>query len=78
RLDRSSFTALCPALCLTAIYYLAMRGLMGIQTVLLMDYGLGLAELGIASTLYSTVASSIAVLLGGWMARRFGAWRCLL
>ncbi|MGN2437062.1 MFS transporter [Pseudomonas syringae] len=78
KLDRSSFTALWPALCLTAIYYLAMRGLMAIQTVLLMDNGMSLAQLGLASTLYSTVASAIGVLLGGWMARRFGAWRCLL
>ncbi|MEF9898130.1 MAG: MFS transporter [Pseudomonas sp.] len=78
RLDRSSFTALWPALCLTAIYYLAMRGLMAVQTVLLLDQGLSLGDLGLASTLYSTVASAIGVVLGGWMAKRFGAWRCLL
>ncbi|MGY2290553.1 MFS transporter [Pseudomonas sp. SDO528_S397] len=78
RLDRSSVTALWPALCLTAIYYLAMRGLMAVQTVLLLDQGLSLSDLGLATTLYSTVASAFGVVLGGWMARRFGAWRCLL
>ncbi len=78
RLDRDSFTALWPALCLTAIYYLAMRGLMAVQTVLLLDQGLSLADLGLASTLYSTLASGLGVVLGGWMAKRFGAWRCLL
>ncbi|MBX8573678.1 MFS transporter [Pseudomonas cichorii] len=78
KLDLSSFTALWPALCLTAIYYLAMRGLMAVQTVLLLDQGLSLGDLGFVTTLYGTLASAIGVLLGGWMARRFGAWRCLL
>ncbi|MFJ4142892.1 MFS transporter [Pseudomonas sp. NPDC089734] len=78
RLNLSSFTALWPALCLTAIYYLAMRGLMAIQTVLLLDQGLGLEDLGLVSTLYGTLASALGVLIGGWMAKRFGAWRCLL
>lgn len=78
RLDLSSFTALWPALCLTAIYYLAMRGLMAVQTVLLLDQGLSLADLGFVTALYGTVASAIGVFLGGWMARRFGAWHCLL
>ncbi|MBX8499134.1 MFS transporter [Pseudomonas lijiangensis] len=78
RLDLSSFTALWPALCLTAIYYLAMRGLMAVQTVLLLDQGLNLGDLGFVTALYGTVASAIGVFLGGWMARRFGAWHCLL
>ncbi|AMB87601.1 MFS transporter [Pseudomonas agarici] len=78
RLDYGSITALWPALCLTAIYYLAMRGLMAVQTVLLLDQGLSLADLGLASTLYNTLASALGVVLGGWMAKRFGAWRCLL
>ncbi|NWB89994.1 MFS transporter [Pseudomonas agarici] len=78
RLDYGSVTALWPALCLTAIYYLAMRGLMAVQTVLLLDQGLSLADLGLASTLYNTLASALGVVLGGWMAKRFGAWRCLL
>ncbi|MDO7925494.1 MFS transporter [Pseudomonas sp. KFB-139] len=78
RLDLSSFTALWPALCLTAIYYLAMRGLMTVQTVLLLDQGLSLADLGFVTTLYGTLASALGVFLGGWLAKRFGAWRCLL
>ncbi|MEE4149490.1 MFS transporter [Pseudomonas viridiflava] len=78
RLNLSSFTALWPALCLTAIYYLAMRGLMTVQTVLLLDQGLGMSEMGLISTLYGTLASGTGIVLGGWMARRFGAWRCLM
>ncbi|MGE8357133.1 MAG: hypothetical protein ACN6N0_12160, partial [Microvirgula sp.] len=37
RLDLHSLRVLWPALALTAIYYLAMRGLLGLQTVLLVD-----------------------------------------
>lgn len=75
---RGSLRALWPALCLTALYYLAMRGLMAVQTVLLLDQGLSLSGLGLVTTLYGTLASGLGVLLGGWLAARLGAWRCLL
>ncbi|OLS64445.1 MFS transporter [Pseudomonas putida] len=78
RLDLGSLRALWPALCLVAIYYLAMRGLMAVQTVLLLDKGLAFERLGLVITLYGTVASGLGILLGSWMARRLGAWRCLL
>jgi len=78
RLDRQTLRALWPALCLVAIYYLAMRGLMAVQTVLLLDRGLEFGQLGMVTTLYGTVASGLGILLGSWMARRLGAWRCLL
>ncbi|MDN7670986.1 MFS transporter [Burkholderia oklahomensis] len=67
-----------PALALTAIYLVAMRGLMALQTVLLVDAGLGLSALGEVVTIYSTVASGVGIALGGWAMRRFGAWRCVL
>jgi MFS transporter, putative signal transducer len=78
RFDPSSLRTLWPALALTAIYYLAMRGLMALQTVLLVDQGLSLTELGEAITLFSTLASGLGVLIGGLLARRIGAWRSLL
>lgn len=78
RLDLGSLRALWPALCLVAIYYLAMRGLMAVQTVMLLDKGLAFERLGLVITLYGTVASGLGILLGSWMARRLGAWRCLL
>ncbi|MHA6195451.1 MFS transporter [Pseudomonas wadenswilerensis] len=78
RLDRGTLRALWPALCLVALYYLAMRGLMAVQTVLLLDKGLDFSRLGLVITLYGTVASGLGILVGSWMARRLGAWRCLL
>lgn len=78
RLDFGSLWALWPALCLVAIYYLAMRGLMAVQTVMLLDKGLAFERLGLVITLYGTVASGLGILLGSWMARRLGTWRCLL
>ncbi|MDR0280620.1 MAG: MFS transporter [Paucimonas sp.] len=78
RLDRDTLRALWPALCLAAIYYLAMRGLMAVQTVLLLDEGLAFEQLGLVITLYGTVASGLGILLGSWMARRLGAASCLL
>ncbi len=55
-----------------------MRGLMALQTVLLVDAGLSLSALGEAVTVYSTLASGIGIAIGGWAARRFGAWRGLV
>lgn len=70
--------ALWPALCLVAICYLAMRGVMAVQTVMLLDHGLDFSQLGLVITLYGTVASGLGILLGSWLARRLGPWRCLL
>jgi MFS transporter (putative signal transducer) len=78
RFDPAGVRLLWPALALTAIYYLAMRGLMALQTVLLVDQGLSLVALGQAITVFSTVASGLGVVLGGWFARRIGAARGLL
>ncbi|MHC6227396.1 MFS transporter [Pseudomonas sp. X10] len=78
RLGLSSIAGFWPALALTAVYYLAMRGLVAVQTVLLLDQGLALVDLGLASSVYGILASGIGVLLGGWLARRLGAWRVLL
>ena len=78
RLDRATLRALWPALCLVAIYYLAMRGVMAVQTVMLLDHGLDFSQLGLVITLYGTVASGLGILLGSWLARRLGPWRCLL
>lgn len=78
RLDRQTIKALWPALALVAIYYLAMRGLMAVQTVMLLDNGLDFSQLGLVTTLYGTLASGVGILLGSWMARRLGTWRCLL
>lgn len=78
RLDGQTLRALWPALCLAAIYYLAMRGLMAVQTVMLLDNGLDLSQLGLVTTLYGTLASGLGILIGSALARRLGAWRCLL
>ena len=78
RLDRATLHALWPVLCLVALYYLAMRGLMAVQTVLLLDRGLDFSRLGLVITLYGTLASGIGIVLGSWLARRLGARRCLL
>jgi MFS transporter (putative signal transducer) len=78
RLDLRSLRDLWPALALTAIYYLSIRGLMALQTVMLVDRGLSLTGLGEAIVIYSTVASGIGILLGGLLARRVGGVRSLL
>ncbi|GAB7528416.1 MFS transporter [Pseudomonas sp. 3A(2025)] len=78
RLDRQTIKALWPALALVAIYYLAMRGLMAVQTVMLLDNGLDFSQLGLVTTLYGTLASGVGIVLGSWMARRLGMWRCLM
>lgn len=78
RLDRATLRALWPALCLVAIYYLAMRGVMAVQTVMLLDKGLDFSRLGLVITLYGTVASGLGIVVGSWLARRLGPWRCLL
>ena len=78
RLDLSGLRSLWPALALTALYYLAMRGMLALQTVILVDQGLSLSALGQTIFTYSTIASGIGVLLGGWLARHLGPLRCLL
>lgn len=78
RFDPSGLRALWPALALTSIFYLAMRGIMSLEAVLLVDQGMGLAELGQALAFFSTVASGLGVVLGGVIARRIGAWRSLI
>ncbi|MCL9843554.1 MFS transporter [Ralstonia solanacearum] len=78
RLDWRNLRGIAPALTLTVLYLIAMRGLMALQTVLLVDAGLSLSALGEAVTVYSTLASGIGIAIGGWAARRFGAWRGLM
>ncbi len=66
------------ALTLSAIYLVTIRGLMALQTVLLIDAGLSLSALGEAIVAYSTLASGIGIMIGGWATRHFGAWRCIV
>ncbi len=72
RLDRATLRALWPALCLVAIYYLAMRGVMAVQTVMLLDKGLDFSRLGLVITLYGTVASGLGIVVGSWLAAALG------
>lgn len=77
RLGPDALGRLWPVLTLTAIFYLAMRGVMAVQTVILADQGYSLTRLGEIIMIYSTAASGAGVVLGGWLARRLGAWRSL-
>ncbi|MBA0169190.1 MFS transporter [Pectobacterium sp. CFBP8739] len=77
-LNRLTFKALWPVLAFTAIFYLAMRGMMALQTVMLIDRQLSLSQLGIVMTVYSTAVSGIGIVLANVLIRRMGALRCLL
>ncbi|WP_172966050.1 MFS transporter [Cupriavidus pauculus] len=58
-----------PGLCLAAVAYPAMRGMMALEAPLLMDAGLSLAEAGAALAVYGTGGSALGVVAGGWIAR---------
>ncbi|MCL6359949.1 MFS transporter [Pectobacterium polaris] len=77
-LNRLTFKALWPVLAFTAIFYLAMRGMMALQTVMLIDRQLSLSQLGIVMTVYSTAVSGVGIVLANILIRRMGALRCLL
>ncbi|GKV95000.1 MFS transporter [Pectobacterium aroidearum] len=77
-LNRLTFKALWPVLAFTAIFYLAMRGMMALQTVMLIDQKLSLSQLGMIMTVYSTVVSGVGIVLANVLIRRMGALRCLL
>ncbi|MFJ5378328.1 MFS transporter [Pectobacterium sp. CHL-2024] len=77
-LNRLTLKALWPVLAFTAIFYLAMRGMMALQTVMLIDRQLSLSQLGIVMTVYSTAVSGIGIVLANVLIRRMGALRCLL
>lgn len=77
-LNRLTFNALWPVLAFTAIFYLAMRGMMALQTVMLIDRQLSLSQLGIVMTVYSTAVSGVGIVLANVLIRRMGALRCLL
>ncbi|MDY4317348.1 MFS transporter [Pectobacterium actinidiae] len=77
-LNRLTFNALWPVLVFTAIFYLAMRGMMALQTVMLIDRQLSLSQLGIVMTVYSTAVSGVGIVLANVLIRRMGALRCLL
>ncbi|MCL6379441.1 MFS transporter [Pectobacterium brasiliense] len=77
-LNRLTFKALWPVLAFTAIFYLAMRGMMALQTVMLIDRQLSLSQLGIIMTVYSTAVSGVGIVLANVLIRRMGALRCLL
>ncbi|RUR93163.1 MFS transporter [Pectobacterium polaris] len=77
-LNRLTFKALWPVLAFTAIFYLAMRGMMALQTVMLIDRQLSLSQLGIVMTVYSTAVSGVGIVLANVLIRRVGALRCLL
>ncbi|ACT12483.1 MULTISPECIES: MFS transporter [Pectobacterium] len=77
-LNRLTFKVLWPVLAFTAIFYLAMRGMMALQTVMLIDQKLSLSQLGMIMTVYSTVVSGVGIVLANVLIRRMGALRCLL
>ncbi|MEI7246988.1 MFS transporter [Pectobacterium carotovorum] len=77
-LNRLTFKTLWPVLAFTAIFYLAMRGLMALQTVMLIDRQLSLSQLGLVMTVYSTAVSGVGIVLANVLIRRMGALRCLL
>ncbi|WP_233961925.1 MFS transporter [Pectobacterium versatile] len=77
-LNRLTFKTLWPVLAFTAIFYLAMRGMMALQTVMLIDKQLSLSQLGIVMTVYSTAVSGVGIVLANVLIRRMGALRCLL
>ncbi|MCU1787337.1 MFS transporter [Pectobacterium polaris] len=77
-LNRLTFKALWPVLAFTAIFYLAMRGMMALQTVMLIDRQLSLSQLGIVMTVYSTAVSGVGIVVANVLIRRMGALRCLL
>ncbi|QSD24891.1 MFS transporter [Pectobacterium brasiliense] len=77
-LNRLTLKALWPVVAFTAIFYLAMRGMMALQTVMLIDRQLSLSQLGIVMTVYSTAVSGIGIVLANVLIRRMGALRCLL
>ncbi|WP_405079437.1 MFS transporter [Pectobacterium carotovorum] len=77
-LNRLTLKALWPVLAFTAIFYLAMRGMMALQTVMLIDRQLSLSQLGIVMTVYSTAVSGVGIVLANVLIRRMGALRCLL
>lgn len=55
-----------------------MRGMMALQTVMLIDQKLSLSQLGMIMTVYSTVVSGVGIVLANVLIRRMGALRCLL
>ncbi|MFJ5329041.1 MFS transporter [Pectobacterium versatile] len=77
-LNRLTFKTLWPVLAFTAIFYLAMRGMMALQTVMLIDRQLSLSQLGLVMTVYSTAVSGVGIVLANILIRRMGALRCLL
>ncbi|MCL6349951.1 MFS transporter [Pectobacterium polaris] len=77
-LNRLTFKSLWPVLAFTAIFYLAMRGMMALQTVMLIDRQLSLSQLGIVMTVYSTAVSGVGIVLANVLIRCMGALRCLL
>ncbi|WP_437614643.1 MFS transporter [Erwinia sp. V71] len=77
-LDLRNIAALWPVLAFTAIFYLAMRGMMALQTVILIDQQLSLSHLGLILTLYSTLVSGVGIVLANVLIRRTGTQQCLL
>ncbi|ULS46239.1 MFS transporter [Pectobacterium carotovorum] len=77
-LNRLTFKTLWPVLAFTAIFYLAMRGMMALQTVMLIDRQISLSQLGLVMTVYSTAVSGVGIVLANVLIRRMGALRCLL
>mgnify|MGYP001942067652 CR=1 FL=1 len=77
-LDLRNISAQWPVLAFTAIFYLAMRGMMALQTVILIDQQLSLSSLGLILTLYSTLVSGVGIVLANVLIRRTGTLQCLL
>lgn len=78
RLRPSTLRRLWPAILLAAIFYIAMRGVLTLQTVILVDQRYSLTALGGIILVYNTAASGAGILVGSLLARKLGRKACLL
>ena len=63
---------------LSAIYYIANRGIMSLETVFLIDQGLGISKVGTILTINNTISSGIGILLGGFILRKLNNIQCII
>ena len=80
---KPSFSFFClkeiwPGILLSAIYYIANRGLMSLETVFLIDQGLSISKVGTILTINNTVFSGIGILLGGFIIRKWNTLQCII
>jgi len=63
---------------LSAIYYIANRGIMSLETVFLIDQGLDISKVGTILTINNTIFSGIGILLGGFILRKLNNIQCII